>query len=374
MKLIFSILFIACIPALVQAQSRAVWWWHGSTRWSASEITGNQHKEDAFISELNRWGFDVVYGSYSRLPENEPDRIAAWNIKLVRAGISSHLLLSDNDWIYPEHRTNLLNLVQTKLIDFNSAQTNTAARFKGLQLDIEPHTSAAWKNGDETTKQELLGLLLATFVEVRQLLDEAGEYATPVSAALPVWWDSSASVWEDEEGVFNTLARDDWFNRLGSNVAEICLMAYERDSLAHISSGVQWEVDSYSGAVRIALNADIGPGKEWESFSAFTNIINEVETAFNGQTAGMAINSFRHIEESIPVSTPHLHISKTIPGVLTTSTVNIGDTYTLESCQNLLSNDWSTIGQVTNWSTQIDWENSQTEPHCFFRVKAEQDQ
>lgn len=340
------------LAGCVQGQARAVWWWYGSSdRWGAGEILGDSQKESVVLDQFLEWDFDVVYGSYRNLPQSQSNAVAQWNQRLDAAGVESVLLLGDNDWVLPEHRSNLVELVQEHLLDFNAAQTASSMKFDGLHLDMEPQATAEWKTGSSEDKQVLLGQLLDTFEELRVLLDDAGATDVPISAALPVWFDSSSSIgWATDQ------ARDDWFAELGSYLDEISLMAFERESLSSISNAVSWEVANFSGRVYVGLNCDIGPGEEWASFEQFTNRLADVEEALGDSIAGTAVQSFRHLQEARPAGAGFL--SFTGENKIAAATLTAGKIYALQSCTNLQEGVWAETSVFTNWAGS--WSHSCT--------------
>jgi len=128
------------------AEPRGVWWWTSAGNpWGVDQVLGNESKEADVLQFLRAWNFGRVYCSFSAQTRASPAIIRAWNAKLHAAGISSQFLLSENTWIFPQYRTNLLTVhIQPKLIDFNAAATNAAQAYDALHLDIEPHGLPEW--------------------------------------------------------------------------------------------------------------------------------------------------------------------------------------------------------------------------------------
>ncbi len=254
---------------------RGIWWWADRQHpWGTEQVLGNAAKETEVVRLLREWKVGVVYGSFGGSRRADPALLRAWNARLHAAGVSSQLLLSENTWIFPEHRAKLLQgNLRKELLDFNAACATPGERFDGLHLDIEPHGLPGWKTMTPERRKETLFLLRDTFREVRTLLDANGAARLPVYADLPVWFDQPAGPvgWKD------AAERDAWFADLGKSLAGISLMAYERDTAAKIENGVRWELDHFQGEVRIGLEASVGPGKTWKNAAALTGMVETQE-------------------------------------------------------------------------------------------------
>jgi len=260
---------VVCLLALVfplsrscAAEPRGIWWWASASHpWGVDQVLGDNNKETQALQFLKAWNFGRVYCSFSSQTRANPAVIRAWNTKLHTAGISSQLLLSENTWIIPQDRSNLLTVhIQPKLIDFNAATTNTAQRYDALHLDIEPHALPQWGTNTPAGRKDLLFQLRDTFQAVRTYLDQHGAADIPVYADLPVWYDQLPT----PVGWNSTAERDAWFAALGQSLAGISLMAYERDTAASIESAVSWEIQNFTNECRVALEADVGTsGNTW---------------------------------------------------------------------------------------------------------------
>jgi len=253
-------------------EPRGIWWWTSPGHpWGVDQVIGDKNKEIQVLQFLQAWNFGRVYCSFSTRTVATPTVIRAWNTRLHAAGISSQFLLSENTWIFPQIRDNLLTAnLQPKLIDFNAAATNAAQRYDALHLDIEPHGLPQWATNTPAGRRDLLLMLRDTFQAVRTYLDQHGASDIPVYADLPVWDDElSVSIGWD-----SAAERDAWFAALGQSLAGISLMAYERSTAASIENGVSWELQNFTGEARVALEANVGTnGNTWPTFGALIAMI-----------------------------------------------------------------------------------------------------
>ena len=262
--------------AVMGAEPRGIWWWTSAGNvWGVDQVLGDSNKEAQVLQFLQAWNFGRVYCSFSAATIANPAAIRAWNTRLHAAGISSQFLLSENTWIFPQFRTNLLTThIQPKLIDFNAAATNAAQRYDALHLDIEPQGLPEWGTNTPAGRKEYLFQLRDTFQAVRSYLDQHGAEDIPVYADLPVWFDQLTGTigWD------STSERDDWFAALGQSLAGISLMAYERKTAASIESGVTWEIQNFAGECRVALEANVGTNNNtWTNFNALMAMIQTEE-------------------------------------------------------------------------------------------------
>ncbi len=290
---LLALIFPLCRTAA--AEPRGTWWWTSAGQpWGVDQVLGDNNKETQVLQFLKAWNFGRVYCSFSTQTRANPAVIRAWNTKLHAAGISSQLLLSENTWIFPQNRTNLLTVhIQPKLIDFNAASPNAAERYDGLHLDIEPQGLPQWGTNTPAGRRDLLLLLRDTFQAVRTYLDQHGAADIPVYADLPVWYDQLPT----PVGWDSTAERDAWFAALGQSLAGISLMAYDRDTADSIESGVSWEIQNFTNECRVALEADVGTnGNTWLNFYALMAMI-QTEEHTGTPPRRMDVHDFVHFHD-----------------------------------------------------------------------------
>lgn len=273
----FPVVLLALAVPVTGAQPRGIWWWTTPGHpWGSGQVIGNPAKEAGLLKFLSDWEIGVIYACFSKEAWSRPEQIRAWNERVHAAGKTTQLLLSENTWIDPANRPNLLRVhLQRELIRFNGTVGNPQQRFDGVHLDIEPHGLPGWKTMTPEARRNLLFQLRDTLREVRAYLDGQGAAKIPVFADLPVWYDQLGQ----PVGWTSAAERDAWFADLGKSLAGISLMAYERDTAVRIEAGVGWELANFKDEVRVGLEASVGPGKTWKSFGDLVSMIKTQETA-----------------------------------------------------------------------------------------------
>ncbi len=270
--------------------TRGTWFWAGAEQDSSN-----------FIDSFTDYQIGRAYGAYQERPVTEADAIATWNQQLAAAGIDSYYLMSETVWVCDW--SGFLEKVQERFIDFNQSRNDPTERFVGLHLDIEPHALDGtrsscpydWSVLSIAEKQELLENLRDLLADTRDLLDENGLEGITLYAALPVWYDNAGGQsfsWDSET------ERDAWFASLDESLTGISLMAYCRETLASIESGVDWEIENFSGEVWVGLNVAeiIGSDNEcqtWDDAAAMLSMAEQLESALIGE--GVDIQSFSQL-------------------------------------------------------------------------------
>jgi len=279
-------LLLACgpfAPSSLRAEvplpsvDRSIWFWQSpDSPFGSSAIVGNASKEDAAIARLKAWGVTTLYGSYSAAEPHAALR--SWNHKLRQNGITSYLLLSETEDLFPERWPAASDNISADFLKFNR-DAKADERFAGLAFDIEPHIfpgSAAhpgWKAADVITRRQYMTDLLQFFQRTRLLLDHNGERNAKIEATLPVWYSKVAGSiqWN------NAMDRDEWFAQLTKACDRLSIMAFEVPSAARILQRSQEEVGLLHGRSRIALRANLGD--EWQSLDDFWTATRSVEAS-----------------------------------------------------------------------------------------------
>jgi hypothetical protein len=287
------------VTALVGAQVdpiRGTWFWSDPEHvFGSAQVVGNPDRETYVRSVFAVWSIKRAYCSVGNRPIAEPDVIATWNSDLDDQGLTSMLLLSENTWIFPENHAALITLIQTQLLDFNAAHADPRERFDGLHLDIEPHGLAEWSSLSPSERRDRLLLLRDTFAIVRSTLDDAGATGIGIYGDLPVWFDTMGG----SIGWMSEADRDQFFADLDASLAGVSLMVFERSTFSEIQSGVQWELDNLTSEVRVALEADIGPGRTWQDFAEMMSMAEQIEAVW-GPDIGIDIQSFTQLIDHAP--------------------------------------------------------------------------
>lgn len=226
-----------------------IWWWaHPSLPYATNQTLGNITKERKVLAGLKYLKINNLYGCYAGV--NNPELLRHWNSLLANNRIVSELLLSENTWIFPEYRNELLDLVQISLVDFNNACRSRAQQFKALHLDIEPHGIAGWDTLDSDGKKLYLKLLSDTYRDVRELLNANGMSWVKLNADLPDWFDAM----DNSIGWVSEKERNEWFFGLSRNLASVSLMAYEKSTLEAVMASTSWERKFLPCTVVVGLN------------------------------------------------------------------------------------------------------------------------
>ena len=276
-RFVFPVTMLALFLPVNGAQPRGIWWWTSPDHpWGRGQVIGDPAKEAKLLRFLSDWEIGTIYTCFSKEALKNPQWIRAWNERVHAAGKTSQLLLSENTWIDPKNRPNLLSVhLQQALIKFNSTVGNPQQRFDGVHLDIEPHGLPGWKTMTPEARKNLLFQFRDTLRAVRTYLDDHGAAKIPVFADLPVWYDQIGK----PVGWTSAAERDAWFADLGKSLAGISMMAYERDTFVRIESGVEWELANFKDEVRVGLEVSVGPGKTWKSFDELVTMIKAQEAA-----------------------------------------------------------------------------------------------
>ncbi len=269
---------------------RGVWFWKDSDSvYGAGNIVGDPVAEADTLDGMASFALRRVYGSYAWGVTPDAD-IALWNSQLHHAGQTSFVLLSENSWIdtadWPELQTKL----DERVIDFHAAFPIPWLQFDGVHFDIEPQGLDAWDTYDAAAKRQALDDLAATYAMARAYLDAAGASDVPLYADLPVWFDN-LPVDGGSVGWADAADRDGWFSALGSSLAGVTLMDFERDELTEIVDAADWEVSNVPIEVRIGIEADIGCDNLWPSVPVMVDMADQVE-AYYGPLIGVDIQSW----------------------------------------------------------------------------------
>ena len=326
---------VGCVLALGSSAlaqgNRSAWMWTSSGHtYGAGNIVDDYAKAGGVINDFEAWNFDRIYTSLSNWPVTQPEIVAHWNANLDDAGMDSQMLLGEPTWLLPGTRPGLLNIIQTRLIDYNTSRSDPREWIDGVHLDIEPHQLSQWGSGTSTDKRDLLLMLGDTYAEVRALLDSSGQTQVEIYADLPVWFDSSSQIaWDPGE-------RDQWFDDIGQSLTGITMMAYERSTLSHINNGVQWEIDNFNGEVRIGLESNsIGAGKTWPTFQALLDMADALDAYHGANIGGIDFHPLTTFADQAGFSF--------LPG-----DVN-GDGFVGLADLDVLLNNWNQNVEIGNW-------------------------
>ncbi len=282
-----TLLLLAPLPALAQSATptaghdRGIWFWQArSSPYGSTAIVGNAQLEDQTIANFKKLGVTTVYGSYVFTPETDLAVLRQWNRKLTTNGITSYLLLSDVEAIFPARWTSASKVTQTEFVEFNK-EAKPEERFAGLAFDIEPHilTTAtehpSWKDATNEQRRQYVGDLLLFLQKTRAQLDANGEKSALIQTSLTNWYSKLGEriEWKNSED------RDAWFTQLAEVCTRVSIMDFEIPSTTVILQRNAEESRLLHGKARIALRANLG--KEWKSSEDFWSAVQAVETQTN---------------------------------------------------------------------------------------------
>ena len=326
--------------------NRGVWFWNSNTSpYGSANIVGAPVLEAQTVDFLKAHGVKRIYGSYKNRSIDEPAVIAAWNEQLHLEGIQSQFLFAEPTWVELASRSNLLDKITTRVIDFNTAPERSASeKFDAVHLDIEPQQLDAWDTGSADVKRTYLTLLLDTYTEVRAHLDAAGQTEIGVYADLPVWFDKLP---EDggSVGWADAADRDNWHAAIGVPLSGASLMTFSRNSFSSIDLAVEYERAHILGAtVRTGIQPIIGADETWADIGDFNSMVNTLETAY-GSDSATDIENYRLWREAIaaqPITAVATSLSASPPDLTFNTTT--GGTYVVQHSINLCN--WQEIQRV----------------------------
>jgi hypothetical protein len=289
--LLAFIAFASGFAPPVHAIERGAWFWYQSSDPNgADNVVGNNTKENEAITFFKQWHITRLYGSYSNMPSSSASTMAAWNKKLAQAGIQSFVVLSESDDILPGQQSALQSLVQSRLITFNNGRSDPLENFKGIEMDLEPHTLPEWDTGTNADRRTLLINLRDAFTTVRQKMVTGGYGSSLLSAAIPPWFDSSSSI-----GWTSNADRDQWFTDINTSLDTISLMAYETSDMNAVMSSTSYERTAFGANALLALRSKLGT--EWTTYNDFASGMVNLESQ-NG--AGIDIESYYRLRQIAP--------------------------------------------------------------------------
>ena len=196
----FSCMSCSIAPA-AQAQtvpSRAIWIWEGE---SYSMVEKPAVAEEA-IDFMKKNGVDTLYlyaDAYQarNLIVESPALYRSFIEYAHRRGMRVYALLGSaylntEAYILPERRADAQAMFQ-RVLTYNQAAPS-AARFDGINMDIEPHILDAW---NENTRFQLLRQFLDMSAALMQLKKVYGVELS-VGPAIPFWLDGIELEWQGQ--------------------------------------------------------------------------------------------------------------------------------------------------------------------------------
>jgi hypothetical protein len=289
---------------------RGVWaYQHDGGAYSTLAITASAAARTAALNTLAARSVRRFYGTYGDLPVTDPSRVGAWNADLHANGFESQLLLGEAHHLHAGAcRDELLDQVLDRLVAYHAVVTPEAA-FDAVHLDIEPHAQnttvscdgpqPAWGSLGGADRAWRLLALYDTAVDVRALLDDAGEHEVRIELDLPFWIDSSPTIdWTVLPAPFDS--PEGWYGQLALVADGITLMTYGTTDTTLIRARAAGEAAATPpGFVRVAVN-----GKEryggggiviWGSPAQFWSAVANLETVSSAAAYEVDLFEYRAV-------------------------------------------------------------------------------
>ncbi|QIL19602.1 hypothetical protein [Thermomonas sp. HDW16] len=183
-------------------------------------------------------------------------------------------------YVLPKHRGDAVAMLQ-RVLDYN-AGAPAAARFDGVNYDIEPHLLDEW---EDATRVRLLGDFLDMSAALMAAKRKSGQ-RLPIGPAMPFWWDGIELDWKS--------ARKSVADHVIDTTDYVALMDYRNkaEGSDSILSHARDEM-TYADKVgkRVAIGLEFNPGEPKKlSFhgmdkAAFEREAGKVEAALRGRPA-----------------------------------------------------------------------------------------
>lgn len=292
------LLFVLCaLPAAAMGKaSRAIWTWEAE---SYAMVEDPAVAEEA-VAYLKSQDIDTVYlyaDAYRgrNLVVEQPRLYQAFIERLHRQHMKVYALLGSaylntENYVLPSHRAEAEAMFR-RVVAYNAAAPQ-AARFDGVNLDIEPHILDEWNDG---TRERLLAGFLDMSDALMRIKREYGA-TLMVGPAIPFWLDGIELEWKGRRRPVSEHVID-----LYDYVA---LMDY-RDKAEGRDSILSHAADEIAYANRVGRKVVIGLEVssneidkvtfDEEGPKVFEREVGKVEKALRGEPsfAGFAIHHYR---------------------------------------------------------------------------------
>ena len=281
------LLVLACANGRTHAPSpRAIWIWEKP---SYAMLESPQVAEEA-LAFLRRERITILYlyadafdgrNLVAERPQLYRDfiRRAHAHDMQVYALLGSWYLHTER-YVLPDHRGDAAAMLQ-RVLDYNAAAP-AAARFDGINYDIEPHLLDEW---EDATRARLLGDFLDMSSALMAAKRKSGQ-RLPIGPAMPFWWDGIELEWN---GASKPVAE-----HVIDTTDYVALMDYRnkaegRDSILSHASDEMTYADKTGK--RVVIGLEFNPGEPAKlSFhgmgkAAFEREAAKVEVALHGRPA-----------------------------------------------------------------------------------------
>ena len=192
---IWLALLLGSLSTPVAAASRAVWTWERES-YAMLETREDAATAFEFLRSKDVGTFYLYADAWQgrNLIAKQPQLYRDFIAEAHRRGFKVYALLGSaylktERYILPEQRATAIAMLK-RVLDYN-AQAPGAARFDGVNLDIEPHLLDEWNDANRVN-------LLRDFLDVSaawmKLKQESGQ-ALAIGPAIPFWFDGIEVQW-----------------------------------------------------------------------------------------------------------------------------------------------------------------------------------
>jgi outer membrane protein TolC len=248
---------------------RGLWVW-GDT------IVSSDEEQQAFMDVVKFLNIKRVYLGFSKslrekMLAHKTDIAADLIYLLHRNDIKAELLLGEHSWIFPEHRQELIEIVEQWLA--YQQKLPATHQWDGLHLDIEPHASALREEGEswDDVKARYLDEYVATIKKVWETIQpvrraQPKELRSAFSLYLdiPPWWNKESV--NDESLVRQVLEYSDGLVLMNYSTNPDIRLAGPQQILAEASIlGKQVWIGNESNLFGDAFSSELSAAWEKES-------------------------------------------------------------------------------------------------------------
>jgi hypothetical protein len=197
-------------------------WSHGFAKSSAEE----------FVTEILAGGYSKVILSLNR---NDSLKLKVLDVigVFAKKNIEVHLMIANNDFVYPKNRDKLMEALRYNL---------SVPGIAGIHLDIEPHTLPEWHEKKEEMYKNYVEMIEA----VSSQLSSSGH---ALSVSIPLSYEL------------------EYLQKVSRHIDKFYLMAYEHPDVDYILRKTKEEVSLFQSKATIALRTkDFESMREMEMF------------------------------------------------------------------------------------------------------------
>ncbi|QNP41864.1 hypothetical protein [Lysobacter solisilvae (ex Woo and Kim 2020)] len=189
------LLCLLAMPAWATATSRAVWTWERDS-YALLESRAAADAAFAFLRDQHVDTFYLYADAYDgrNLIAQQPQRYRDFIATAHARGFKVYALLGSaylntERYILPERRRDATAMLQ-RVLDYNAAAPE-AARFDGVNLDIEPHLLDQW---NDASREDLLRDLIEVSAQWMRMKRDSGQ-TLAIGLATPFWFDGIPVRW-----------------------------------------------------------------------------------------------------------------------------------------------------------------------------------